>query len=67
MNTPAPSLHPIMALALRAARPVTQRLKYGNVTYIDAQHMRDEIERDRKALDAQMQSENLRTNFGETI
>ena len=60
------NLHPIISLALMPAMPVIQRYQYGNVTYLCEQHMRDDIERDRKALDAQMQSENSRTNFGET-
>ena len=56
-------LHPVFQQAL--APFVLPRYSYGNVTYIDEQHMRDDIERDRKALSQQMQAENSRTNFGD--
>ena len=60
------NVHPIIAIALMPAMPVTRRLQYGNVNYLSEQHMREDIERDRKALQQQMRSENSRTNFGET-
>ena len=71
MNTPKPagidlsSLHQVFQAAL--APFVQPRHQYGNVTYSCEQHMRDDIERDRKALAAQMQDENSRTNFGEIL
>lgn len=56
-------IHPTIAAAIR---PHVEKFYYGGRTYICERTMRDVMQRDDKALRLQMQSENSRTNFGET-